>query len=355
MKQNEMLILSAIGVLLIAIGLVFAFLSEAPEEKVVEKQGDAQVEEIPEIEPFLSPLYFTFVIHSEEDTHNCHAPKDQIPDYDGDEELLLHYTKAMRALGKMAQSHGVRMSFGMDWTFSNGVENFDSEFYVDVEAMGHEIDAHAHGSCIEYGEVRDEIIAAGGTPTTVASGINEMEIYDEMQYFDKLYPQITILWGVASAGHTDGEEMSSWVWRPSQDDWTTHDPDGKYIHVGHGDYIQDIDTIELAVESRRENAINTYAVFASVREFAPSIEDLESDFSVKPGDCMNWETKIAWWDAFFSYVDEFVDEGELEYATLSEIAEEFERVEDQLIFSETELPRSFESMTERSQEIGYCF
>ena len=44
----------------------------------------------------------------------------------------------------MAQSHGVKINFGSDWTFSNGVENFDPTFYSDMEAMGHEIDAHAH-------------------------------------------------------------------------------------------------------------------------------------------------------------------------------------------------------------------
>ena len=57
-------------------------------------------------------------------------------------------------------------------------------FYRDIEAMGHEIDAHAHESFVLYHEVHEEIVAAGGQPTRVASWLNEEEIQDWLAYFD---------------------------------------------------------------------------------------------------------------------------------------------------------------------------
>ncbi|MBU1934698.1 hypothetical protein KKF04_01455, partial [Patescibacteria group bacterium] len=220
-----------------------------------------------EITAFTSPLYFTIVMHTEEDTGSCRNPKAQIPDYDGDENLMLHFTSAMREFGEMVASHSAKINMGNDWTFSNGVEKFDPTFYTDFEAMGHEIDAHAHESCINYEGVRQAIIDAGGTPTKVASGIKEDEITEELEYLDTLSPSFQILWGVASPGHNEGEEMSSWVWRPAKDDWTQHDPNGKYIHIGHGAYTNSIESVEEAIANLQPNTINTFAVFATPREF----------------------------------------------------------------------------------------
>jgi len=74
---------------------------------------------------YLPPLYLTIIIHNEEDMQEGTQPKDQIPDYDGDETLMLHFTMAVRAFATMAQEHGAKINFGSDWTFSKGVASFD--------------------------------------------------------------------------------------------------------------------------------------------------------------------------------------------------------------------------------------
>lgn len=145
----------------------------------------------------LPPLYLTIVIHNEEDTHGGGAPKANIPDYDGDEALMHHFAKAMRAFGRMAADHGARINFGSDWTFSLGAALYEPAFYADLEALGHEIDAHAHESSVLHHEVRETIDLAGGHPTHVASGMNKEEIRSELAHFDGLYPEFGILWGVS--------------------------------------------------------------------------------------------------------------------------------------------------------------
>jgi hypothetical protein len=183
----------------------------------------------------LPPVYLTIVIHTEEDMSRGILPKANTPDYDGDEALMRHFASALRAFAHMAAGHGASINFGSDWTFSRGAALYEPDFYSDIEAMGHEVDAHAHESFILYHEVREEIVAAGGQPTHVASGLNEAEIQDRLTYFDTYYPEVQILWGVSLPGHTAGECTASWAWRPSRDDWTQHDPEGRVLYIGHGD------------------------------------------------------------------------------------------------------------------------
>ena len=306
------------------------------------------------LEPFTSPLYLTIVIHNEEDIGNCTNPKPQIPDYDGNEELTLHFTMAMREFGEMAASHNAVINFGTDWTFSEAVELYDPTFYEDLEAMGHEIDAHAHESCILYHEVREEIIEAGGNPTNVASGMTEDKIYDQMTYFDKYYPEFGILWGVADAGHDAGEEISGWVWRPSRDNWLVHDPDGDYIHIGHGEYLNSVDYIKEAIDERKENTINTYAVFTKPREYLalPGTEGIPEEWTANMGSDDYWENRIQWWDEFLTELDQLEN---LEYASLTEIADIFIENEDNLGFNfDTENhPRTDSGGAQRQSAAGY--
>ncbi len=304
--------------------------------------------------PFTSPLYLTIVIHNEEDTSKCALPKPQIPDYDGNETVLQHFTMAMREFGEMAASHGAKINFGTDWTFSEGVELYDPTFYADMETMGHEIDAHAHESCILYEEVKEGIVDAGGTPTQVASGMSEGEIYDQMNYFDNFGDTFKVLWGVALAGHGAGEEMSSWVWRPSRTNWLEHDPEGEYIHIGHGEFVNNIDTIKEAAENRLPNVINTYAVFTKPREYlaAPATEGIPEEWTAKPESGDYWENRIEWWDAFLAEIDALEN---VEYASLTEIADIFIANEDRLEFNfdAESHPRSEIPGPQRQSQAGY--
>lgn len=301
-----------------------------------------------------SALYLTIIIHNEEDTQNCNQPKPQIPDYDDNEALLLHFTGVMRAFAEIASQHGAHINFGSDWTFSLGVARYDPTFYADLQALGHEIDAHAHESCILYHEVREQIIETGITPTDVASGMSEAEIYDQLRYFDDRYPEFGVLWGVAIPNHGLGEEMSGWVWRPGRDNWLRHDPNGRYIHIGHGEQINSIEHIQRAIDGRYVDRINTYAVFVAPREFlaAPNTPGIPEEWTARSNSIDYWENRLAWWDEFLGALAELEN---LEFATLTQIAHLFEMYEDQLgfEFDIEEHPRSDAPLLIRSRAAGY--
>jgi hypothetical protein len=305
--------------------------------------------------PPLYPLKLTIIIHTEEDLSEGNTSKSHIPDYDGDRELMLHFTQALRAFAEMAQSHGAKINFGSDWTFSKGVQNFDPTFYADLEGLGHEIDAHAHESFILYPEVRQEIINAGGHPTRVASGMNEKQLQKKMNDFDQVYPHFRFLWGVSLPGHGPGECVASWVWRPSRQDWETHDPAGKYIYIGPGQQVNSLEALEEAIQNREPGRLHTYAVFLSPRSLKASKGSLDIDpnWTTKPVDHDYWENRLAWWDEFLTEIDTWVAEGSVEYASLTEIAAQFEAVEDHLVLDDSRCPRSEEGLLARNRAAGY--
>ena len=301
------------------------------------------------------PLYLTIIIHTEEDMHGGEIPKSQIPDYDGNETLLLHFTNVMRKFGLMAASHGAKINFGNDWTFSEGVRKFDPTFYSDWENMGFEIDAHAHESFIMYNEVRDYIIDAGGNPTSVASGMNEENILEEMAYFDTCYPNFTILFGVSLPGHGAGECTAGWVWRPARDNWLTHDPDSNYLYIGAGEYLNNITAVERAIENRSHDRTNTYSVFFSPREFKASegTPGIDQNWTTKNTSFDYWENKLTWWDEFLTQVDEKTALGEVEYASLTEISQFFIEKKQDPEFDISDVPRSDTPLITRQKRAGY--
>ena len=303
----------------------------------------------------LPPLYVTLVIHTEEDMSRGVLPKVNIPDYDGDEALMHHFASAMRAFAEMAADHGAKVNFGSDWTFSRGVARYEPDFYTDLQAMGHEIDAHAHESFMLYHEVREEILRAGGLPSRVASGMDEEEIREELLYFDALEPSFQILWGVALPGHIAGECVAPWAWRPSREDWTRHDPDGAYIYVGHGELVNSIQAVRRAVESRSADRVNCIALFTNPREFkalegSPRIDEA---WTVPSSSADYWENRLAWWDAFLDQIAPLVDAGVVEYATISDVADVFQDLESELVFDWDEIPRSDLPMRARNIKSGY--
>jgi len=305
----------------------------------------------------LPPLYVTLVIHTEEDLGGGTVPKPSIPDYDGDEALMNHFASVMRAFAEMASEHGAAINFGSDWTFSRGVERYEPTFYSDLEALGHEIDAHAHESSVLYHDVREAITTAGGNPSHVASGLDEAEIHDRLTYFDVYWPEFSILWGVALPGHTAGECIASWVWRPSRDDWTQHDPEGDYIYIGHGDLVNSIHAVREAVESRQADRVNTIALFTTPREFkaAPGTEGVAEAWTAAVESPDYWENRIAWWNEMFTQLEPLVESGAVHFATLTQIAEAFEAIEDGLSFDRSEVPRSTLGMRQRNARAGYPF
>ena len=303
----------------------------------------------------LPPLYLTIVLHNEEDMSRGVVPKASIPDYDGDETLMHHFAAAMHAYAEMAATHGARINFGSDWTFSRGVARYKLSFYADLEALGHEIDAHAHQSSVSYPDVRADIVLAGGTPTHVASGLNEEEIQDQLDDLDAVYPEFRILWGVSLPGHGAGECIASWAWRPSDADWTVHDPDGRYLYIGHGELVNSIVAVRQAVDERRADRVNTIALFVSPREFlaAAGKTGIGAQWTAPVDSIHYWENRIAWWDGLLDQIDILVEAGVVQYASLTEIAEVFFDREGDLNFDFGEVPRSDASMRARNHRAGY--
>jgi hypothetical protein len=351
MNRRDFLRLSgggAVGMLLSAVGCGLSGTAPPAAEERAPTLGSETQKGPP-------PLYLTVIVHNEEDVGKGIKPKANIPDYDGDEAVMSHFGAAMREFGTVVQKHGARINFGSDWTFSRGVARFDPTFYTDLEAMGHEIDAHAHESHILYHEVREEIVAAGGQPTRVASGLNEEEIQERMAYFDTLYPEFQILWGVSLPGHPAGECIAPWVWRPSRANWLVHDPDGAYIYVGHGELVNSIDEIQKAVDGRSPKRINSYAVFAAPRDFkaAAGTPGMAEQWTAKPEAYDYWENRLEWWDDFLTGIDVLVGQGDVQYASLTEVADAFARFEDRLSFDFGEPPRSDAPLVRRNIQAGY--
>jgi len=303
----------------------------------------------------LPPLYLTIIIHTEEDTGGGTQPKASIPDYDGDEALMHHFASVLRSFAQMAADHGAAINFGSDWTFSRGARLYEPDFYPTIEAMGHEIDAHAHESFILYHDVREEIARAGGQPTHVASGLNEVEIQDRLVYFDAYAPEFQILWGVSRPGHGAGECTAPWVWRPSREDWTQHDPDGDYIYVGHGELVNSIQAIRQAVENRSPDRVNAIALFTNPREFKAALgsERIVEAWTTSDYSADYWVNRIAWWDNFLGQIDPLVEAGVVEYATLSDVASVFEQREPDLVFDWQDVPRSTLGLRQRNIMAGY--
>jgi len=332
-----------IVVLLIILAIISAGCIQFDEESDSEKPTEKP------------PLYLTIIIHTEEDIHGGKIPKPFIPDYDHNETLLLHFTNVMRKFGQMAATHGVKINFGNDWTFSEGVRKFDPTFYSDWENMGFEVDAHAHESFILYHEVREYIINAGGNPTHVASGMNEEDIQEKMAYFDTYYPEFQILFGVSLPGHGAGECIAGWVWRPARDNWLKHDPNGKYIHIGSGEYLNSIDAIERAIDNRTSGFVNTYSVFFSPREFKAlkGTPGINKNWTTTKNSADYWENKLKWWDDFLTQIDEKVAKGEIQYASLTEISQIFIDKNPDLEFDISDVPRSDAPLIVRQKSAGY--
>jgi hypothetical protein len=339
---------AAIGTLLASLGCGVSGAMPAATDKPAPTPASATHEGLP-------PLYLTVIVHNEEDVGKGTKPKPNIPDYDGDEAVMHHFGAVMREFGAVVQKHGAKINFGSDWTFSRGVAQFDPTFYTDLEAMGHEIDAHAHESHILYHEVREEIVAAGGHPTHVASGLNEEEIQERMAYFDTLYPELRILWGVSLPGHPAGECIAPWVWRPSRTNWVEHDPGGAYIYVGHGELVNSLDGIQRAIDGRSPERVNAYGVFAAPRGFkaAAGTQGIAEAWTAKPESHDYWENRLAWWDDFLTGIDALVERGDVQYVSLSEIADVFVQSEGRLDFDFGEPPRSDAPLMRRTIAAGY--
>jgi hypothetical protein len=356
MKKMKYLCLSTI--LIICTLLTASCRTAAPQdaETPAADRPTKPLHEQPDTEDYMSPLYLSVVVHVEEDTGANNTPKNNVPDYDGSKQIFDHFSNAMSGFAVIASSHGAKINFGTEWTFADGVKNYRPSFFSVLESIGHSIDAHAHESHIDYHEVRASIAEAGGSPTSVASGMREDNIYQEMAYFDILYPEFQILWGVASAGHGEGEPVAGWVWRPSGTNWEQHDPGGNYINIGGGEGVNSVEAVKAAVANRENGRINTYSVFLNPRHFKAEkgTAGIPETWTTTKKSCDYWVNRLAWWDDFFDEIDSLTAQGNIVYASLTEVAGIFVENEGSLSFPPGTIPRSTIPATQRNIQAGYC-
>jgi hypothetical protein len=112
-------------------------------------------------------LYVNLVLHAEENYGKDLATGETITlsnraDYQNEAQFNF-FSNVMRLLAQTFNNHGAKINFQADWTFIRGVEQWDPTFFYDLEAMGHEIDAHAHETMFTYPDVWLMIQEAGGT------------------------------------------------------------------------------------------------------------------------------------------------------------------------------------------------
>lgn len=280
------------------------------------------------------PLYISFIIHNEEDTRYG-RPVNTEPDYDGNKHILKHFSMAMRELGKLTAKYGIKLDFGPDWTFIDGIKKYDPSFFQDMVNMGHRIEPHGHETMVLYGEIISRLEQFKIPVDPIASGFDESKIQEKMRYFDTLYPKISVLWGAAVPGHKGGEEQTGYVWRPSRDNWLLHDPNGKYIYIGHGTQWATVEGIKTAISQKDPGKINTYSLVGITRTFKadPGTSGIPEQWTAPRGDPENWYTRLQLYKQLFQQLDKLVKSGQIQYRCLMDVKEIFEKYESKLDMS----------------------
>lgn len=156
-----------------------------------------------------------------------------------DPDKLIAFFQRATAAGKVgSQSTGMRWSIGADTGWLNG-EARAGEIIRTLSALGVEWDVHVH-SASDRAKAAQRIVALGGTPNKVLSGVqvSDIDSVRSAQSGTAGYSWLaTDLWGMVRTGsHSAGsEDFSSGLWQPrSTADWQAHDPAASLVAVGGG-------------------------------------------------------------------------------------------------------------------------
>ena len=140
------------------------------------------------------------------------------------------------------QALGIRWSISADIGWFNG-EPRAAEVVQRTAALGvqWDIHVHRHQDAAQTAYILHEL---GVEPTSVYSGfkIDELDIISQPVSYQGYDWQPEILWGaVTCPGHRpgcDNDQMG--LWRPlNSANYETHDPNGKFIHLGGGNHQLD--------------------------------------------------------------------------------------------------------------------
>ncbi|MCD4655630.1 hypothetical protein K8T06_17045 [bacterium] len=181
------------------------------------------------VPPDWPPLYIVSMMHAEE----------SLP-FHTDETIFTNHATRLRELSDLLVSHGAKLDFGPDWTFIEGVKQFDPTLLTDLLAAGHGVQTHAHESLFDLGQVNAKLLEAGLTENCVSNGgflktgsggtnwvgyVADFEDNEQNRLFR------------VSAGYKNSQTQEIYgighVFRPSKiGDWTVPDPDGPITYIG---------------------------------------------------------------------------------------------------------------------------
>ncbi len=174
-------------------------------------------------------LYIVSMMHAEE----------SLP-FHSNQDLFDFHADNLVALSDLFVNHGAKLDFGPDWTFIQGVINWQPSLLTDIADAGMGIHTHAHESQYDLGQVNQMLLDAGLAENYVANG-----------GFFETGPGGTN-WIGYQASFTDGSgnprfevsigykdpttqipDATAYVFRPSQfGDWHVEDPEGPMIYLG---------------------------------------------------------------------------------------------------------------------------
>jgi len=259
------------------------------------------------------PLYVVSMMHAEEQ------------DFYMNETTFLGYADTLRSLQVVFDTHDAKIALQPDWTFIEGEMDFDPTLFSDLQAAGHGVDAHAHESEYDIGDVHDLLDDAGVIDTIVANGGFAQDLGDDTNWAAYLASfelggtgeqmfHCAVAYKDASTQTVDSLYTPI---RPSTTgDWMVHDPDGPIVYIpgaptsgltgSHPDFFTLLpDAVDHALAGRIPGRVNTFYWHDPVSLYSGSPLSL---------------TRIAFWNILFlDYFNDMVDSGDVVWVNFNEM------------------------------------
>ena len=301
--------------------------------------GQSATTDCADIDAVTAKIYYAFVIHNEEDDANCSAGSEPgIPDYNGDSGVFAHYAQAMLDYAAMLGRHGAALSFQPDWTFVEGVTRFRPGFFDELRATGGNVEVvpHAHESCVPYDELFDRIAAAGGQPVKILGGMTFDAFRAKQGWFDA--NPGWAFWGVPTAylGHVGDRSAPPIVYRIAQPSSVARIED-LYRHLASSPIIATGSlpgwpAAMLAAKPTGRYLTPAYD-FKATRWFLAEASDTSVPPQWRLGGTGQQDSgltaaqQIAATEQLIQSLQPMVDQGQVAYATVSQLLELFRRHE----------------------------
>ncbi|MBP9219193.1 MAG: hypothetical protein KBD39_11400 [Sterolibacterium sp.] len=230
-------------------------------------------------------------------------------------DQLMAFFQRATAIGRVgSQANGMRWSIGADIGWLNG-EKRAAEIVRTLSALGVEWDVHVH-SPSDRAAAAQRIIALGGTPTTVLSGVqvSDIDSVRVAQSGSAGYSwQAVSMWGLVRTGsHSAGsEDLSAGLWQPrSSTDWQAHDPAASLVAVGGGSRaLAEAETLAVQLVTSKGYTAPLYSTSIMVDSYTLTVSD-----------AVNAGTSTDGIDAIETFASRMGARTNVRWASLSEIA-----------------------------------